>query len=501
MDILTLLVVIPILTVIALMISRDYKQARIVAAVGMGLEFLQSVYLLFAYLRERASGNESEMVFTQSYVWFKQLNIHYDIGVDGISVAMILLTGIVTFAGVFISWQVQELSKEFYISLIILATGVFGFFISLDLFTMFVFYEIAVIPMYLLIGIWGSGPKEYSAMKLTLMLMGGSAFLLVGLLGLYFNSAGADGSLTFNILEIAKINIPVEAQRFFFPFTFIGFGVLGALFPFHTWSPDGHASAPTAVSMLHAGVLMKLGGYGAFRVAMFLMPEAASEMAWFFIILTAISVIYGAFGAIAQKDLKYINAYSSVSHCGLVLFAILMINKTSFNGAVLQMLSHGLMTALFFALIGMLYERTHTRDVYKMGGLMKILPFISAVYVIAGLASLGLPGLSGFVAEMTIFVGAFQHPDLFHRIATIISISAIVVTAVYILRVVGIMLMGPVKNPEFNDLPRAMWYEKLSAVLLIIPIVGIGLAPLWLSDMITDSLGSIMEKFGFLMGN
>ncbi len=501
MDILTLLVVIPILTVIGLMISRDFKQARMVAAVGMGLQLVQSIYLLFAYLGERAAGNEAEMLFTKSYVWFKALNIHYDIGVDGISVALILLTSIVTFAGVFISWQVKELSREFYISLIILATGVFGFFISLDLFTMFVFYEIAVIPMYLLIGIWGSGPKEYSAMKLTLMLMGGSAFLLVGLLGLYFNSAGADGTLTFNILEIAQVNIPVSVQRFFFPFTFIGFGVLGALFPFHTWSPDGHASAPTAVSMLHAGVLMKLGGYGAFRVAMVLMPEAASEMAWIFIILTAISVIYGAFGAIAQKDLKYINAYSSVSHCGLVLFAILMINKTSFNGAILQMISHGLMTALFFALIGMLYERTHTRDVYKMGGLMKILPFISAVYVIAGLASLGLPGLSGFVAEMTIFVGAFQHPDLFHRIATIISVSAIVVTAVYILRVVGIMLMGPVKNPEFETLPKAKWYEKLSAVLLIIPIVGMGLAPLWLSDMITESLGPVMEKFSFLIGN
>jgi NADH-quinone oxidoreductase subunit M len=499
MDILTLLVVIPILTVIALMACKDYKQARIVAVVGMGLEFLQSVYVLFAYMKERASGNEAEMVFTQSYVWFKQLNIHYDIGVDGISVAMITLTGIVTLAGVFISWQVEDLSKEFYISLIILATGVFGFFISLDLFTMFVFYEVAVIPMYLLIGIWGSGPKEYSAMKLTLMLMGGSAFLLVGLLGLYFNSAGDGGQLTFNILEIAKQSIPIETQRFFFPLTFVGFGVLGALFPFHTWSPDGHASAPTAVSMLHAGVLMKLGGYGAFRVAMFLMPEAASEMAWFFIILTAISVIYGAFGAIAQKDLKYINAYSSVSHCGLVLFAILMINKTSFNGAILQMLSHGLMTALFFALIGMLYGRTHTRDVYKMGGLMKVLPFISAVYVIAGLASLGLPGLSGFVAEMTIFVGAFQHPDLFHRIATIISISAIVVTAVYILRVVGIMLMGPVKNKEFEDLPKAKWFEKVGAVMLIIPIVGIGVAPLWLSDMITDSLGPLMEKFSFLI--
>ena len=361
------------------------------------------------------------MLFVRDLVWFKSFNIHYTVGVDGISVAMIALTSIVVFAGIFASWEVEFLTKEFFVSLILLATGVFGFFISIDLFTMFLFYELAVIPMYLLIGIWGSGPKEYSAMKLTLMLMGASALLLVGILGIYFNSAPGGGQLTFNILEISRITIPMSAQYLFFPLTFVGFGVLGALFPFHTWSPDGHSSAPTAVSMLHAGVLMKLGGYGAFRVAIFLMPEAGKELSWIFLILTSISVVYGAFGAIVQKDLKYINAYSSVSHCGLVLFAILMMNKTAMNGAIIQMISHGLMTALFFALIGMLYGRTHTRMINEMGGLMKVIPFLSVCYVIAGLASLGLPGLSGFVAEMTIFVGAFQHPDLFHRIVTIVS--------------------------------------------------------------------------------
>jgi NADH-quinone oxidoreductase subunit M len=283
--------------------------------------------------------------------------------------------------------------------------------------------------------------------------------------------------------------LPLSAQRYFFPFTFVGFGVLGALFPLHTWSPDGHASAPTAVSMLHAGVLMKLGGYGCFRVAMFLMPQAAHEMAWIFIILTTISVIYGAFGAIWQKDLKYINAYSSVSHCGLVLFAILMMNKTSMDGAVLQMISHGLMTALFFALIGMIYGRTHTRLINEMGGLMKVIPFISVAYVIAGLASLGLPGFSGFVAEMTVFVGAFQHPDLFHRVAILVVTTSIVVTAVYILRVVGILLLGPIKNDHYLHLNDARWWEKLSAGALIVAIAGIGIAPLWLSNIISGSLG------------
>jgi NADH-quinone oxidoreductase subunit M len=489
MSILWFFILIPVLTISAIIMTRDNKSARLAAACGMFLQLLMAVTLLFMYFAERKSGNTADILFLTDHVWFQSLNIHLLTGVDGIAVAMIMLTSVVVFAGIFASWEMEDLSREFFISLIVLATGVFGFFISLDLFTMFMFYELAVIPMYLLIGIWGSGPKEYSAMKLTLMLMGGSALLLVGILGIYFNSALVGGQHTFSIMQIAQTPLPLSAQRYFFPFTFVGFGVLGALFPLHTWSPDGHASAPTAVSMLHAGVLMKLGGYGCFRVAMFLMPQAAHEMAWIFIILTTISVIYGAFGAIWQKDLKYINAYSSVSHCGLVLFAILMMNKTSMDGAVLQMISHGLMTALFFALIGMIYGRTHTRLINEMGGLMKVIPFISVAYVIAGLASLGLPGFSGFVAEMTVFIGAFQHPDMFHRVAILVVTTSIVVTAVYILRVVGILLLGPIKNDHYLHLNDARWWEKLSAGALIVAIAGIGIAPLWLSNIISGSLG------------
>ena len=494
MDILTLFVVIPVLTMTGIVLTKEMRNVRITAAIGMGIQLLLSAVLIYLYLSARHAGNTAEMLFVKDIVWFKSFNIHYAVGADGISVAMIALASIVVFAGIFASWEMEFLTKEFFISLILLATGVFGFFISIDLFTMFLFYELAVIPMYLLIGIWGSGPKEYSAMKLTLMLMGASALLLVGILGIYFNSAPDGGPLTFNILEISKITIPMSSQYLFFPLTFVGFGVLGALFPFHTWSPDGHSSAPTAVSMLHAGVLMKLGGYGAFRVAIFLMPEAARELSWIFIILTSISVVYGAFGAIAQKDLKYINAYSSVSHCGLVLFAILMMNQTALTGAIIQMISHGLMTALFFALIGMLYGRTHTRMINEMGGLMKVIPFLSVCYVIAGLASLGLPGLSGFVAEVTIFVGAFQHPDLFHRIVTIVAVTSIVITAVYILRVIAILLLGPTVNEHYEHLTDAKWYEKVSAVTLISFVAFIGLAPFWLSSVIGVSLQPIINK-------
>jgi len=492
MDILSLFVVVPVLTIIALVFTKGLKQARLVSMVGSMFQLGMAINLVFAYIKERAI-NDGIMIFTKDLVWFEQFNIHYAIGVDGISVALITLTTIVVLAGVFISWKMPDLPKEFFISLLVLATGVYGFFISIDLFTMFVFYEIAVIPMYLLIGIWGSGPKEYSAMKLTLMLMGASAVLLVGVLGIYFNSNADGGALTFNILEIAQVNIPFEAQKLFFPLTFIGFAVLGALFPFHTWSPDGHASAPTAVSMLHAGVLMKLGGYGVFRIAMFLLPEGAMHWSWFFIILAAIGVVYGAFGAIRQTDLKYINAYASVSHLGLVLFALLTLNKIAWNGAILQSLSHGLLTAMFFALIGMVYGRTHTRDIHKLGGLMKVLPFIGAIYVITGMAYLGLPGFSGFVAEMNIFVGSFENPNMFNRILTILAVSSIVVTAVYILRLVGKIMMGPLVNDDFKDLPKATWYEKTGILLLLIPIIGMGVAPLWLSDIILESLEPFIQ--------
>ena len=495
MDRLSLLIWIPVATMIVIGFFKDPKKVRLVAAVGMAVQLAQILLLLFAFFAERKAGNMAEMLFVNDVVWYESLNIHYAVGIDGVSISLILLTGIIIFTGVFASWEIKDRAQEFFITLILLATGVFGFFISLDLFTMFLFYEIAVIPMYLLIGIWGSGPKEYSAMKLTLMLMGASAILLVGILGIYFHSAPDGGALTFNFIEISKINIPLDAQMFFFPMTFIGFGVLAALYPFHTWSPDGHASAPTAVSMLHAGVLMKLGGYGALRIAVMLMPEAAQSMAWFFIILATIGSVYGALGAVAQKDLKYINAYSSVSHLGLILFASLMFNQVAFEGAVLQMISHGLITALFFALIGMIYSRTHTRNIYDMGGLMKVMPVLGVAYMVAGFASLGLPGLSAFVAEMTIFVGAFQNADMFVRVATVLVVSSIVITAVYILRAAAIMLYGQLKNKEFEALPDAHWYDKVAVFILIGAIAGMGMFPGWLGNMIYDGLTPMFSRF------
>lgn len=483
-NILIYFVVIPLVMMLGLALCRNIKQIRAVAVTGSVALTALSVWLLIDYLALRAAGATEPMLWVDSWSWFSPLNIHLAVGVDGISIAMLILTGIILITGSFASWEIPQ-PKEFFLWLILLSTGVYGFFISIDLFTMFMFYEVALIPMYLLIGVWGSGNKNYSAMKLTLMLMGGSAFLMLGLIGIYYHSAPEGQPLTWNLLEIAQNDaISHGWQKFLFPMTFVGFGVLGAMFPFHTWSPDGHASAPTAVSMLHAGVLMKLGGYGCFRVAIYLMPYAANELAWIFLILTGISVVYGAFSACVQNDLKYINAYSSVSHCGLVLFAILMLNTTAMTGAIMQMLSHGLMTALFFALIGMIYGRTHTRDIREMGGMMQIMPYLSVCYVIAGMASLGLPGLSGFVAEMTIFVGSFEHADLFHRIFVIVACSSIVTTAVYILRVVGKLLYGPVYDQHHMSLSDARWWERVSTATLIVCVAAIGCFPNFFADLI-----------------
>lgn len=493
MSILTLFVVIPVLMLLGLWFSKNLAQVRGVMVAGASAQLVLAIWLTVTFIQMRHAGNTDPMLFTYSVAWFPSLHIAYSVGVDGISVVMLLLSAIIVFTGTFASWQAMSNHKEYFLWFTLLSTGVFGFFISVDMFTMFMFYEVALIPMYLLIGVWGTGAKEYAAMKLTLMLMGGSALLIIGILAIYFFS----GATTMNINEIAAMaNIPENVQNIFFPLLFIGFGVLGALFPFHTWSPDGHASAPTAVSMLHAGVLMKLGGYGCFRIAMYLMPSALDTWAPVFLILTTISVVYGALSACVQTDLKYINAYSSVSHCGMVLFALCMVTQTAITGAVIQMLSHGLMTALFFAVIGMIYHRAGTRDVRYLGGLMKVVPFLAVSYVVAGLANLGLPGFSGFVAEMTIFVGSFQNADTFHRVCTIVACTSIVVTAVYILRVVGKILFQKIPNPEFLKLTDATWDERLAVGGLIFCVAGLGTAPFWAQEVIYDAVGPIIQHIG-----
>lgn len=488
---LSLILLPPVVAAILLAVNRNKSWVNWTSLTFSVVQLFLALTLFSCFQVERANSADATFLFEYQAQLFPSQGISFHIGVDGISVSMILLTAFVVLAGVLISWRVEKMSKEFHILLHFLSLGAYGFFISLDLFIMFFFLELAVIPKYLLIGIWGSGRKEYSANKLALMLMGGSAFVLIGILGLYFTSANG----SFDLVTLSANSMSVNNQLVFFPLLFVGFGVFTAIFPFHTWVPDGHSSAPTAGSMFLAGISMKLGGYGCLKVAAYLLPAGAREYGDIIIILATIAILYGAFATLMQKDLKYMNAYSSISHCGFVLLGIGMLTKTALNGAVMQMVSHGMMTALFFGVIGIMYERTHTRQIREMGGLMKVMPFTMTALFLAGLCSLGLPGLSGFVAEMTVFMGSWEKEETFYRVATIASCMSIVVTAVYILRAIGQTAMGPLPE-KYKELTDVSWNEKLAVIVLCIGIIAIGVAPYWLYDLVSPATEVIIQKIG-----
>ena len=496
----------PFLAGLGLMVfvpASNLKLIKWVSVVAAGLSLALTVALLCAF--DYSGAGKAQ--FVERFDMIPELHVQYFLGVDGMSLVMVVLNAVILFTGVLASWGVTYRAKEFFILLLLLGGGVFGVFTSFNLYVFFVLYEVAVLPMYLLIGIWGTGPKEYSAMKLTLMLMGGSALLLVGLLAIYFASS-ADPALrtldVFKLNELARAGVfSIGFQKLWFPIIFLGFGALAALFPLHTWSPDGHASAPTAVSMLHAGVLMKLGAYGCLRVAIFLLPGGANFWAPYLALLCLVNVVYGSIGAASQTDLKYVTAYSSVSHMGLVLLGLATMDTLGLNGAVLQMFAHGIMTGTFFALIGMTYGRTHTRIMSKLGGLAQVLPFLAAAYVIAGMAGLGLPGLSSFPAELLVFLGAYftqqsAFGPYFFKIVAVISISSIVFTALYVLRVLQKTFYGPITDEHYKELKDASPIEKLPIIILIAVMIIVGFYPYPVIKLIDASVVPIAQTLGNL---
>ncbi len=484
------------------------------------------------------------LAFEEHVTWVESLGISYHLGVDGLNAPMVLLTGMVTVAGVLISWRLEDRTREFMAFFMLLVAGVYGVFVSIDMFVLFFFYELAIFPMYLLIATWGwIKLREYAAMKLTLYILVGSVIALVGVIAMVFVAssfyATPDGAQIFQnakdagLIEqsITPFNFNMTSlmlasehgafdvagyagvetltfAKLWFPFIFIGFAVLAGLFPFHNWSPDGHVAAPTAVSMIHAGVLMKLGAYAALRAGVQLLPGGAEVHLPWIVFLTLINVVYGAFIAFRQRDFKYVIGFSSVSHMGLVSMGFATMNVIGMTGAGLQMFSHGAMTALFFGCVGMVYDRAHTRDIPSLGGFVKKMPWVAVAFVIGGLTSMGMPGLSGFVAEYPIFVGMWNASDQVHlnigsftlsnyySVMVVIAALGIVITAAYVLRVTGQVFFGEfdaAKYPEVGDIAIT---DRVILILLGAPLIILGVYPSLMAPMIESGLRPVLAMLG-----
>jgi NADH-quinone oxidoreductase subunit M len=483
--------------IILLMPAGKKNETRGIALAAATFALLLSFWVYFSYDTSIAGYQ-----FVEKYDWLPVLGISLHFGVDGMSTPLVLLTGVVMFTGVLISWGdddkhvmagIQDRPREFFAFLFILASGVFGVFVSLDLFMLFFFYEIAVFPMYLLIVIWGwVVTREYAAMKLTLYLFIGSVVSLVGALVMYWVNYQNTGVLTFDMTVLENAGFSQTFQYIWFLPVFLGFAVLGGIWPFHNWSPDGHVAAPTAVSMFHAGVLMKLGAFAALRVGIMLLPEGAKQWSWLIMTFAAIAVVYGAYIAFVQKDLKYMIGFSSVSHMGLVMLGFSTLNEAGLTGAGVQMFSHGVMTALFFAITGMIYDRSHTRQIPELGGMSRIMPFATIGFIIGGLVSMGMPGFSGFVAEFPIFMGVWGAQWL---VAVIASIS-IIITAAYIMRNIRQVFFAKLPEKLEGHMTDITVLDKVAIVTLCGFMIVIGLFPSFMVPLVSTGVDNIRRLLG-----
>ena len=473
---------IPLGSAILLMLVPSRERSAIMLLTGAAslAMFVISVYVFFEFDYD---GPQFQGVV--DFPWFENVGflgengIQLKVGIDGIAAPMILLTGIVILTGTWVSWKIETRSKDFFILLFVLVAGVYGTFVALDLFFWFLLYETAVLPMYLLIAVWGSGRREYGAMKLMMMLVAASILIFTAIFGI-FTEAGLG---TFDLPSLFNAEYDENFQKIIFPMVVIGCGTLGGIFPFHPWSPDGHAAAPTAVSMLHAGVLMKLGAFGIIRLGFQILPDGAEFWAPGLLTLGIVGALYGAIGALRQSDFKLMTGFSSVSHMGYVFLGLGTFNLIGMSGAVLQMFAHGVMTALFFLLIGGLYDQAHDREFTHYAGMAKRMPIWAAFFVLAGLASLGLPGLSGFIAEFHIFVGAFRAYPVVGGLAVLTA----AITATYLLRMFARTLFGETDH-RWNDVVEITWAERAGATVLAISIFALGLWPAPWIDRITMGL-------------
>jgi len=463
--ILTGLLLIPLLGMLVILLLPKTSEGaiRTVATAATCVTLLLSLKLLTGFAPQQG------LQFQELHAWIPQLNIAYHLGVDGLSVPMVLLTTLLAFLACLASYGIPERQKEYFILYLLLEVGMLGTFVALDLFLFYVFWELVLVPMYFLIGIWGGGRREYSAFKFFVYTLAGSLFMLLGVLALYFHAH------TFDLVTLAQVGptLDVGLQRLLFVAFFLGFAIKVPVFPFHTWLPDAHVDAPTPISVLLAGVLLKMGGYGFFRISYPVFPAGAQWFSTAMGVLGTINIVYGAFVAMAQTDLKKLVAYSSVSHMGFVLLGLASLTPEGMNGAMLQMFNHGTITGGLFLLVGVLYDRAHTRQLDAFGGLAAKVPVYSGLLIFFSLASLGLPGLSGFVGEFLSLVGTFAT----HPLVTSVSAIGIVVSAAYMLMVMQRVLLGPL-NEKWKSLADINARELITVVPLLIIVLAVGLYPL-----------------------
>ncbi|MBN1310051.1 MAG: NADH-quinone oxidoreductase subunit M [Anaerolineae bacterium] len=499
---------------------------RSIAAAATFISLILGLAVYFMVNQAYAAGQTGFFVEDGPWTWVPQIGISYHLGVDGVSAPMVLLTGLASFCGVLISWGIDDRPREFFAFFMLLVAGVYGVFVSLDIFQLFFFYELAIFPMYILIATWGwKVTREYAAMKLTLYILVGSVVALVGVIAMYFLVQGAGITASFDIKDLMAardagvfdkpyVSLPaalgggmVSFAKAWFPFIFLGFGVLAGVFPFHNWSPDGHVAAPTAVSMIHAGVLMKMGAYAALRVGVTLLPEGALTHLPWLIGLSLVNVVYGSLIAMVQRDFKYVIGFSSVSHMGLVSMGFATMNLRGMTGAGLQMFSHGVMTALFFACVGMVYDRAHTRDIPSLGGFAQRMPLVAGAFIIGGLVSMGMPGLSGFVAEFPILQGLWQaassvtlpggQPARYYAVIAIFAVLGIVITAAYVLRVIQRVFFGEFEEDKWHDhIGDVTVLDKVALAILAFWLVAVGLYPPIMETMVTAGMEPIARLLG-----
>jgi NADH-quinone oxidoreductase subunit M len=488
------LLFVPLIGGILLLLINKSRE-NLIRYAGLAVSLIAFVISLIMYFNFDAENGDFQ--FIHKFAWIDNLNISYHVGADGMSLLLVLLTTFITSLTLISSWSgITKSVKEFTFFMLMLEVGMLGVFVSLDLFLFYIFWEVMLIPMYFIIGIWGGEKRIYASIKFFIYTMFGSLLMLVAIIWLAVYASGPLGYFTTNLIELYSVgpNVPGTIQNYMFLAFAFSFAIKVPLFPLHTWLPDAHVQAPTAGSVILAGVLLKMGTYGLIRFCLPLFPEASLTFAPAISVLAVIGIIYGALVAMVQTDMKKLVAYSSVSHLGFVVLGIFALNIEAVQGAIIQMVNHGLSTGALFLLVGFIYERTHTREISQYGGIAKIVPIFSIALLFASLSSIGLPGLNGFIGEFLILLGAFKSPVLNSWWHTVFAASGVIFAAVYLLWMYERVVFGEIKNPKMNELKDLNKREIFVLVPIFIFVVWIGIYPSTFLNITEKSTAKVIEQ-------